>query len=106
MSTDEHSIEILADLVKDAIRRIDVMADRVDHKLDSFDRKYAEDYRIFKDNLEEKVKSVSEEVRSVSNRIQHFESSAKVASWLVTGGLASLVAFLSWASGLIKFPTP
>lgn len=100
------SIELLTDLVKDAIRRIDLMGDKLDHKLDQIENKFAQDQKVFKDSVEDRIEKLEDQVTDNTHKIVKFEHSANIMVWLISGGIASFAGLLSWAAGWIKIQLP
>jgi hypothetical protein len=95
-------VELLTDLIRDAIRRIEQLGDKVDSKIDSLESKMREDSIRFKDSMEDRLSKVEDQVDVNSHEITKMRSTATILSWLVTGGIAGLIGIYSWFTGLLK----
>lgn len=96
------NLALLTDLVKDAIRRIEQLADKMDFKLDAMEHKLSTDNNRFKEGIEDKVEKMEIQLYDNTHRLAKMEQTATIFSWLVTGGVASLIGVVTWLYGIFR----
>lgn len=100
MSNSGSSEQFAQELLLDLIRKIDAVADRVDHKIDSLDQKLEASHRDIRDGLVQRVEPLERKVEDMSLKLNRHEHNFTILGFLVTGGFATLTGAFNWIGTL------
>lgn len=90
--------EFLREVVRDAVRRIEEVSDKLDAKIDSLEVKMTQDHKDLLSTISGRLEPLEKKVDDHQIKIVRHEHNFTILGFLVTGGLASVVGAFSWLS--------
>lgn len=94
------SNEFLMELVRDVLHKVDALPDKVDARINSLEDKISADNRVLRTELASKVAKLETKVDNNTTKIAAHEHNFKVATFILTSGLAGAMGVISWLYGL------
>lgn len=97
--------DFLQELLRDAVRRVDDVADRLNLKIDALDTKMSQDHKDLMLYLSKRMDDIDVQLDDHSMKIQKHEHNFNIATFLVTGGIATAVSWMTWLGSFFQGKT-
>lgn len=98
--------DFVLELIRDAIRRLEEVSDKVDARIDSLEQRMAVEHKDLLTVFSNRMHDIEDQVDANTTKLMKHEHNFNMATYLFTGGMATVVSWFTWLGNVFQNKPP